>query len=98
MTKVLATATAAMILVNRGKLSLTAPVAKYLPDFATNGKGGVLVRDLLRYSSGLPVDNQKVDTDDIDAIWAFMEETPLEYPTGSHGRVLRSRLPPARPR
>ena len=83
MTKVLATATAAMILVNRGKLSLTAPVAKYLPHFATNGKGGVLVRDLLRYSSGLPVDNQKVDTDDVDAIWAFMEETPLEYPTGT---------------
>ncbi len=32
---------------------------------------------------GLPVDNQKVDTDDIDAIWRFMEETPLEYPTGT---------------
>jgi serine-type D-Ala-D-Ala carboxypeptidase len=43
----------------------------------------VLVRDLLRYSSGLPVDNQKVDTDDLDAIWAFMLETPLEYPIGS---------------
>jgi serine-type D-Ala-D-Ala carboxypeptidase len=83
MTKVLATATAAMMLVDRGKLSLAAPVAKYLPNFATNGKGNVLVRDLLRYSSGLPVDNQKVDTNDIDAIWAFMEETPLEYPTGT---------------
>lgn len=83
MTKVLATATAAMILVHRGKLSLTAPVAKYLPHFAANGKSGVLVRDLLRYSSGLPIDNQKVDTDDVDAIWRFMEETPLEYPTGS---------------
>ena len=83
MTKVLATATAAMLLADRGKLSLTAPVAKYLPHFAANGKGGVLVRDLLRYSSGLPIDNQKVDTDDVDAIWRFMEETPLEYPTGS---------------
>ena len=83
MTKVLATATAAMLLADRGKLSLTAPVARYLPHFAANGKGGVLVRDLLRYSSGLPIDNQKVDTDDIDAIWRFMEETPLEYPTGS---------------
>ena len=83
MTKVLATATAAMLLVQRGKLSLTDPVAKYLPHFAANGKEDVLVRDLLRYSSGLPIDNQKVDTDDIDAIWRFMEETPLEYPTGS---------------
>ena len=83
MTKVLATATAAMMLADRGKLSLTAPVARYLPGFAANGKGGVLVRDLLRYSSGLPIDNQKVDTDGVDAIWRFMEETPLEYPTGS---------------
>ncbi len=83
MTKVLATATAAMLLADRGKLSLTAPVARYLPGFAANGKGGVLVRDLLRYSSGLPIDNQKVDTDDVAAIWRFMEETPLEYPTGS---------------
>jgi CubicO group peptidase (beta-lactamase class C family) len=83
MTKVLATATLAMLLVQRRKISLTDPVAKYLPDFATNGKGGVQVRDLLRYSSGLPIDNQKVDTDDVDAIWSFMEETALEYPTGS---------------
>jgi CubicO group peptidase (beta-lactamase class C family) len=83
MTKVLATATAAMLLADRGKLSLTAPVANYLPHFATNGKDGVLVRDLLRYSSGLPSDNQKVDTADVDAIWRFMEETPLEYATGS---------------
>jgi CubicO group peptidase (beta-lactamase class C family) len=83
MTKVLATATAAMLLVQRGKLSLTDRVVEYLPHFAANGKGDVLVRDLLRYSSGLPVDNPKVDTDDIDAIWRFMEETALEYPTGS---------------
>jgi serine-type D-Ala-D-Ala carboxypeptidase len=83
MTKVLATATLAMLLVQQRKIALTDPVANYLPDFATNGKGAVQVRDLLRYSSGLPIDNQKVDTDDVDAIWAFMEETPLEYPTGT---------------
>ena len=82
MTKVLATATAAMILVHRGRLSLTAPVAKYLPEFAANGKQGVLVRDLLRYSSGLPVDSQKVDTDDIDAIWKFMLDTPSSIRPG----------------
>ncbi len=97
MTKVLATATAAMMLVERGKLSLTAPVAKYLPNFATNGKGNVLVRDLLRYSSGLPVDNQKVDTDDIDAIWALHGGDAARVPDRVDGRVLRSRLPAARP-
>jgi CubicO group peptidase (beta-lactamase class C family) len=83
MTKVLATTTMAMRLVKAGKLSLLDRVAKYLPDFSVNAKGSVLVRDLLRYSSGLPVDNQKVDTDDLAAIWAFMLETPLEYAIGS---------------
>jgi serine-type D-Ala-D-Ala carboxypeptidase len=83
MTKVLATTTMAMLLSAEGKLLVSDRVAKYLPDFSANAKGGVLVRDLLRYSSGLPVDNQKVDTDDLDAIWAFMLETPLEYPIGS---------------
>jgi CubicO group peptidase (beta-lactamase class C family) len=83
MTKVLATTTMAMRLVKAGKLSLLDRVAKYLPDFSANAKGSVLVRDLLRYSSGLPVDNRKVDTDDLAAIWAFMLETPLEYPIGS---------------
>jgi CubicO group peptidase (beta-lactamase class C family) len=83
MTKVLATTTMAMLLSAEGKLLMSDRVAKYLPDFSANAKGGVLVRDLLRYSSGLPVDNQKVDTDDLDAIWAFMLETPLEYPIGS---------------
>ncbi|MDQ1454982.1 MAG: serine-type D-Ala-D-Ala carboxypeptidase [Actinomycetota bacterium] len=83
MTKVLATATIAMQLVEQSRLSLNDRVAKYLPDFAANAKGSVLVRDLLRYSSGLPVDNQKVDTNDVDAIWAFMLETPLEYAIGS---------------
>jgi CubicO group peptidase (beta-lactamase class C family) len=83
MTKVLATTAIAGILVAQGKLSLSDRVAKYLPDFSANAKGSVLVRDLLRYSSGLPVDNQKVDTNDLDAIWAFMLETPLEYAIGS---------------
>jgi serine-type D-Ala-D-Ala carboxypeptidase len=83
MTKVLATATGAMRLVEQGTLSLNDRVAKYLPDFAANAKGSVLVRDLLRYSSGLPVDNQKVDTNDVAAIWAFMLATPLDYAIGS---------------
>jgi CubicO group peptidase (beta-lactamase class C family) len=83
MTKVLATTTMAMRLVKAGRLSLLDRVAKYLPEFAANAKGSVLVRDLLRYSSGLPVDNQKVDTNDLAAIWAFMLDTPLEYAIGS---------------
>ena len=41
MTKILATATSVMLLVEEGKVSLTDPVSKYLPRFAQNGKGSV---------------------------------------------------------
>src|SRR3989440_5085538 len=55
-TKVLSTAISYMILIEHNAVHLSDPVAKYLPHFATNGKAHVTIRDMLRYSSGLPVD------------------------------------------
>jgi CubicO group peptidase (beta-lactamase class C family) len=54
LTKVVATASTAMVLVDRGRLSLDAPVSKYLPAFAGAGKDRVTVRMLLNHTSGLP--------------------------------------------
>jgi CubicO group peptidase (beta-lactamase class C family) len=82
-TKVLATSPAVMLLVEQRRLRLIDRVATYLSSFGTNGKDAVTVRDMLRYSSGLPIDNNKLDIDDRDAIWRFMEETPLEYQPGT---------------
>lgn len=48
------TATAAMLLVERGKLLLSDRVADYLPEFAAHGKRGVRIRHLLTHTSGLP--------------------------------------------
>ena len=56
LTKVIATTTAVMQLVERGLLDLDAPVAHYLPDFAQNDKGEVTVRQLLTHHSGLRPD------------------------------------------
>lgn len=53
LTKVVATTTAAMLLYEDGDLELDASVARYLPDFAQNGKEAVTVRQLLTHSSGL---------------------------------------------
>ncbi len=53
LTKVVATATAVMKLVEDDKLDLDAPVARWLPDFASHGKEGITVRHLLTHSSGL---------------------------------------------
>ena len=54
LTKVVATTPAILQLVARGKLSLDAPVARYWPEFAANGKAGISVRQLLTHTSGLP--------------------------------------------
>jgi CubicO group peptidase (beta-lactamase class C family) len=44
----------AMLLVERGLLNLTDPVARYVPEFTGNGKEDVLVRHLFTHTSGLP--------------------------------------------
>ena len=82
MTKVLSTAISALVLVDQGKLRLDDPVVKYLAAFTGAGKERVTVRDMLRYSSGLPLDNHFYD-DKPDEIWRKMAETPLEYPPGT---------------
>jgi uncharacterized protein YbbC (DUF1343 family)/CubicO group peptidase (beta-lactamase class C family) len=56
LTKVIATTTAIMQLVERGQLDLDAPVARYLPAFAQNDKGEVTLRQLLTHHSGLRPD------------------------------------------
>jgi CubicO group peptidase (beta-lactamase class C family) len=48
------TATAFMMLVERGLLRLEDPVAEYVPKFAAKGKKDVLIRHLLTHTSGLP--------------------------------------------
>ena len=48
------TATALMILVERGKVSLSEPVSRYLPEFTGGERPKVRVLDLLAHTSGLP--------------------------------------------
>ncbi len=52
-TKVMATTFAAMLLVDRGKLDVDAPVYRYLPDFRGPQLDSITVRHLLAHSSGL---------------------------------------------
>ena len=54
LTKLVATATAAMVLVDQGRLDLDAPVSKYLPAFTAYAGGKARVLDLLAHSAGLP--------------------------------------------
>ena len=54
LTKVVATTTAVMKLAEQGRIDVEAPVRRYLPEFAANGKEAVTVRQLLTHVSGLP--------------------------------------------
>ena len=56
LTKVVATTTAVMQLVQKGEVRLNDPVAKYIPEFAQNGKDDITVRNLLTHFSGLRAD------------------------------------------
>jgi uncharacterized protein YbbC (DUF1343 family)/CubicO group peptidase (beta-lactamase class C family) len=56
LTKVISTTTAVMQLFEQGKIRLNDPAAKYLPEFAQNGKEDITVRQLLTHYSGLAPD------------------------------------------
>src|SRR5438477_3797298 len=56
LTKVVATTTAVMQLVEKGEVRLNDPVAKYIPEFAQNAKEDITVRELLTHYSGLEPD------------------------------------------
>ncbi|WP_236796286.1 serine hydrolase domain-containing protein [Amycolatopsis sp. GM8] len=63
------TSIAVMQLVEAGQVELSAPVAKYLPEFATNGKQYVTVEQLLTHTSGL-------DADPAPSLWQGYPDLP----------------------
>jgi CubicO group peptidase (beta-lactamase class C family) len=72
------------ILIDRGLVDPDAPVAKYWPEFAQNGKEGLLVRHVLDHTAGLPVVLDplwKGAIYDCDAIVAALEkQAPIWEP------------------
>lgn len=54
--KVVATTTAVMLLVDRGRVALDTPVVRYVPEFSGPGTGPITVRELLAHTSGLRAD------------------------------------------
>jgi CubicO group peptidase (beta-lactamase class C family) len=93
LTKVIATTTAAMVLVDRGVLELDAPVARYVPEFLGPGTAPITVRELLTHTSGLradlPVDTIRGAPDAAALLRLVYRETPRS-PPGS--RVVYSDL------
>ena len=82
LTKVIATTTAVMQLVEQGKILLSAPVADYWPEFKENGKELITVRELMTHYSGLRPDlDLKPDWSGYDtALEAIVAEKPILPP------------------
>ena len=58
-------ATCLLMLADRGELDFDAPVAQYWPEFAQNGKEGVLVRHVMSHTAGLSGFDPPVDVTDL---------------------------------
>jgi CubicO group peptidase (beta-lactamase class C family) len=82
LTKVVATTTAVMQLMEKGKLRLEDPVARYWPEFSANGKADITVRELLTHYSGLrpDLDPGSSNRGYAGAIEMIAHETPIAPP------------------
>jgi CubicO group peptidase (beta-lactamase class C family) len=82
-TKVVATTTAIMILYDRGRIRLDAPVVTYLPDFAAGDarKRSVTIEQLLTHRSGLPA-GRELGGSSIATARRRVLTTPLEQAPG----------------
>ena len=81
-TKAVATSAAAMVLYDRGKLKLDAPVSRYLPEYRRGDKARVTVRDLLTHRSGLPAGRDLRKARSVREARRLVLEAPLVAPPG----------------
>jgi uncharacterized protein YbbC (DUF1343 family)/CubicO group peptidase (beta-lactamase class C family) len=79
LTKVVATTTSVMILVEEGKIGLNDRVSDYIQGFERYGKDGITIRHLLTHFSGLRPDLDLADlwTGSDNAITRAIEEVPV---------------------
>jgi uncharacterized protein YbbC (DUF1343 family)/CubicO group peptidase (beta-lactamase class C family) len=82
LTKVVATTTSLMILVEEGKIRLCDRVASFIPGFERYGKGEITIRHLMTHVSGLRPDVDLGDTwsGSETAIGLAIEEVPIALP------------------
>ncbi len=82
LTKVVATTTSVMILVEQGRIRLTDRVAAFVPGFERYGKGDITIRHLLTHVSGLrpDVDLAELWMGSDRAVALAIEEVPTARP------------------
>jgi len=80
---------AAHMLAQEGKLDFEAPVTRYWPEFAAEGKEEMPVRWLFSHRAGLPAIDRQLTIDDVYAwnpvVDALAAQRPLWEPNTAHG-------------
>jgi len=79
------TALCAQRLADAGRLDLDAPVARYWPEFAAEGKGGIPVRWLLSHRAGLPAVRRPLPREALFDFAAMAEALAAEAPWWTPG-------------
>lgn len=83
-TKVVSTTTAVMKLIDENKLALDDEIRKFIPEFDTEEKRHITIRDMLLHQSGLPPFRVYVDSlKDRASIIRAVKNEPLTYETGT---------------
>ncbi|TMA33429.1 MAG: beta-lactamase family protein [Deltaproteobacteria bacterium] len=88
--------TAALIhlLAQRDQIELDAPVARYWPEFAANGKQSITVRHVLTHRAGVPAVDGTLTLDDVFAWYpvcaAIAAQKPVWLPGTQHGYHART--------
>jgi CubicO group peptidase (beta-lactamase class C family) len=93
------TALCILLLADRGRIDLDAPLAKYWPEFTSHGKDKIIIRQVLSHTAGLPGFTPRVSFDDLfdwKKIIEFLEAekpwwkpgTKLGYHTLTYGYLL----------
>ncbi len=82
LTKPIVTTAIAMQLVEHDSLDIDAPVSRYLPRFARNGKQDITIKNLLLHNSGLRAHRFFIEscTTSDDVLEAIYDETPVAPP------------------
>jgi len=81
------TALCALVLADHGELDLDAPVAKYWPEFAQNGKSKIAVKQLLGHTSGLPGWTERMTIQDMCDVEQATAKLARQAPWYEPGRA-----------
>jgi CubicO group peptidase (beta-lactamase class C family) len=88
------TATCANLLIERGQLDPDAPVARYWPEFAQQGKDAITVRQVLSHQAGLAVIEGDLTLEEAlswdPVVDALARQAPNWEPGTAHGYHLRA--------